>query len=144
MLQSIQIASEQNASTKLAAILDDVAGMVASGSSLQMALEEYPDVFESHWIALVGTGEVSGTGTEYRASPSREWPVLRWSGLDPLRELSLTCYPARGERTPRRTEFRMARARRRVLPTLALVLCLPLISPASVEASTMAWHRAPS
>jgi type IV pilus assembly protein PilC len=59
LLQSIQIVSQQNASTKLARVLNDVAGQVAAGSSLQVAMEEYPDIFESHWIALVGTGEVS-------------------------------------------------------------------------------------
>ena len=60
LLESLQICAEQSSSTKLQEILEDVAAQVAAGSSLQAAMTNHPSVFEAHWTALIGTGEISG------------------------------------------------------------------------------------
>lgn len=60
ILQGIQIAAEQTQSDKLRTVLEDIAARVAAGLQLHQALAEYEHIFEPHWIAMVGTGEVSG------------------------------------------------------------------------------------
>jgi type IV pilus assembly protein PilC len=60
LLQAIQLAAEQTQSDRLRNVLDDVAGRVAAGRPLHQALAAHDSVFESHWIAMVGTGEASG------------------------------------------------------------------------------------
>ena len=60
LLESIQIASQQTQSTRLREILEEVARHVAAGSSLHAAMTAYRDVFEDHWIELIGIGELSG------------------------------------------------------------------------------------
>src|SRR5829696_9535755 len=37
-----------------------IAGKVQNGSSLWSAASEYPKIFESHWIQVIRTGEISG------------------------------------------------------------------------------------
>lgn len=60
LLQAIQVAAEQNQSDRLRAILAEVGARVAAGVPFHQALVEYERVFDAHWIALIGTGEVSG------------------------------------------------------------------------------------
>jgi type IV pilus assembly protein PilC len=60
LLEAIQICADQSQSTRMQGILKQVAGRVAAGSSLHSILAEFRDVFEDHWIELVGIGEVSG------------------------------------------------------------------------------------
>jgi type IV pilus assembly protein PilC len=60
LLEAIQIASAQNQSTRMQAVLADVAGRVSSGCSLHDALAGYRHVFEDHWIELMRTGEITG------------------------------------------------------------------------------------
>jgi type II secretory pathway component PulF len=60
LLEAIQIAAVQNQSTRMRTILQGVAGRVAAGSSLHDVLNEHRDVFEDHWIELIGIGEVTG------------------------------------------------------------------------------------
>ena len=60
LLEAISIAAEQSQSRRLRAILREVAGRVAAGSSLHAVLGDYREIFEDHWIEVVGTGEVSG------------------------------------------------------------------------------------
>ena len=60
LLEAIRIASAQNESTRMQAVLADVAGRVASGCSLHDALAGYRHVFEDHWIELMRTGEITG------------------------------------------------------------------------------------
>ena len=60
LLESLRIAGQQNQSTRLRAILSDVAGRVAAGCSLHDAMAEYRHVFNDHWVELIRTGEMTG------------------------------------------------------------------------------------
>lgn len=60
LLQALQISAEQNESTKLRKILEQIAGRVASGSSVHAAAANYTNVFQHHWIEVIRTGEVTG------------------------------------------------------------------------------------
>ena len=60
LLQSLELCAGQNQSTKMETVIQDLAGMVAGGSTVGAAMSEHKNVFEPHWIALIGTGEVSG------------------------------------------------------------------------------------
>ncbi len=60
LLQAVQICAEQSQSTRMQEVLNEIAGRVAAGCSLHDALAGHRDLFEDHWIELVGTGEVTG------------------------------------------------------------------------------------
>jgi type IV pilus assembly protein PilC len=60
LMQAIQIGAQQNQSTKMQRVLDDVAGRVAAGSSLNGAAAHYPHIFQHHWIEVIRTGEITG------------------------------------------------------------------------------------
>src|SRR5687768_9999893 len=60
LMQALQICSQQSDSRVLQSVLADIAGMVASGSSLREAMANYPKVFEQHWLGLINSGEMSG------------------------------------------------------------------------------------
>ena len=60
LLEAIQVAAGQSQSIRMRQILEEVAGRVAAGCSLREVLVNYRDVFEDHWIELVGVGEISG------------------------------------------------------------------------------------
>lgn len=60
LLEAIRIAAVQSQSIRLRQILEEVADRVVAGCSLREVLVNYRDVFEDHWIELVGVGEISG------------------------------------------------------------------------------------
>ncbi len=60
LLESLQIASQQTQSMRLRVILEEIAARVAAGSSIHAAMSSYRNVFEDHWIELIGIGEISG------------------------------------------------------------------------------------
>ena len=60
LLQAIQLAAQQNQSTKLRKTLEEIAARVSAGSSLNAAAANYPDVFEANWIGVIRTGEITG------------------------------------------------------------------------------------
>ena len=60
LLQAVQVAAAQTQSTRFRAVLEDVAARVSAGVSLEHAMANHPDIFEGHWVSLIGTGEVSG------------------------------------------------------------------------------------
>lgn len=60
LVQAIQIAAQQTQSAQLREILTEIAGRVAAGCSLHSVMTGHRNVFEDHWIELIGTGEVSG------------------------------------------------------------------------------------
>jgi type IV pilus assembly protein PilC len=60
LLQALQIGSEQNQSTRMRQVLEDIVGRVASGNSLHGSAAVYPDLFEHHWVEVIKTGEVTG------------------------------------------------------------------------------------
>jgi type IV pilus assembly protein PilC len=60
MLQALRICTEQNQSTRLRQIIDEMANRVAAGSSLHAAAAQFPNVFEHHWVEVIRTGELTG------------------------------------------------------------------------------------
>jgi type II secretory pathway component PulF len=60
LLQAVKISAEQNESTKLRAVLNQIADKVASGSTVYAAAAQFTDVFQQYWIEVIRTGEVSG------------------------------------------------------------------------------------
>jgi type IV pilus assembly protein PilC len=60
LLQAIRICAEQNQSTKMQRVLEEIAGRVASGSSMNAAAAAYPHVFEGNWVEVIRTGEITG------------------------------------------------------------------------------------
>jgi type IV pilus assembly protein PilC len=60
LVDAIQMCADQSQSIQMQAMLKEVAGRVAAGSSLHAVLGEHRDVFEDHWVELVGIGEISG------------------------------------------------------------------------------------
>ena len=60
LLEALQISAGQSQSLRMRQILEDVAQRVAAGCSLREVLMDHRDVFEDHWIELVGVGEISG------------------------------------------------------------------------------------
>lgn len=60
LVDAIELAARQSASLRMRAVLEEIAGRVTAGGSLRDVMSEYRDVFEDHWIELIGIGEVSG------------------------------------------------------------------------------------
>ncbi len=60
LLQALEICAQQNQSTKLRQVLDQIASRVAAGSSVHAAAANHTDVFQHHWIEVIRTGEVTG------------------------------------------------------------------------------------
>ncbi len=60
LLQALQICAEQNQSTKMRVVLEQIAARVASGSSVHAAAANYVGVFQHHWIEVIRTGEITG------------------------------------------------------------------------------------
>ena len=60
LMDALDLSGSQTQSTRLAAVMTVVATKVQSGSSLWAAAAEHPRIFESHWIQVIRTGEISG------------------------------------------------------------------------------------
>ena len=60
LLQAIQIAAEQSQSLRLRSVLEEIATRVSSGSSFHAAAAGYPQMFQTHWIEVIRTGEITG------------------------------------------------------------------------------------
>ena len=60
LLQSLELCAQQSLSTKFETLIQGVARGVAAGSTLESAMAQHLNVFEPHWVALIGTGEMSG------------------------------------------------------------------------------------
>ena len=60
LMDALELSGSQTQSTKLAAVMGQIASKVQSGSSLWSAAAEYPKIFESHWVQVIRTGEISG------------------------------------------------------------------------------------
>ena len=60
LMDALDLAGGQTQSSKLAMVMDNIAKKVQSGSALWAAAKEHPKVFESHWIQVIRTGEISG------------------------------------------------------------------------------------
>ncbi|QEH35856.1 Type II secretion system protein F [Aquisphaera giovannonii] len=60
LLQALKISAAQSESVKLRAILEQITGRVAAGSTFHASAAAYPHVFEFAWIEAIRTGEVTG------------------------------------------------------------------------------------
>jgi type IV pilus assembly protein PilC len=60
LLRSLRMGGEQSESLRLRGIVEEMAGRVAAGSSLHSAAGAHPDVFETHWVEIIRTGELTG------------------------------------------------------------------------------------
>src|SRR5438874_1167336 len=60
LLDSLELSGEQCQSRKLKIVIEAIAERVQAGTSLHAACSEYPKIFESHWVQVIRTGEISG------------------------------------------------------------------------------------
>lgn len=60
LLRSLELCAEQTQSARLRTVLRAVAGRISAGCTLHAALADHPNLFEDHWLALIGTGEAAG------------------------------------------------------------------------------------
>ncbi len=73
MLRALKIAADQNQSTRLNEIMDEVGERVASGSSLHSSIEHAAsDLFPLHWVAMIATGETTGKLDEVLVDLNRQ------------------------------------------------------------------------
>src|SRR6059058_5019598 len=60
LMDAIELCANQAQSIKLGKVMNQIAAKVQSGSALWAAAKEHPKIFESHWIQVIRTGEISG------------------------------------------------------------------------------------
>src|SRR5437868_3566207 len=60
LLQAIRICGEQNPSSRMQHVLEEIAARIAAGSSLNAAAAQCTDAFAPHWIEVIRTGEITG------------------------------------------------------------------------------------
>ncbi|QDT13323.1 type II secretion system F family protein [Planctomycetes bacterium K23_9] len=73
MLRALKISAEQNQSTQLQATMEEVGERVASGSSLNVAINDAAsDLFPLHWVAMIATGEATGKLDEVLVDLNRQ------------------------------------------------------------------------
>jgi type IV pilus assembly protein PilC len=60
LLQAIRLAAQQNQSLKMREVLEEIAGRVASGSTLHAAAALHPRVFAHSWVEVIRVGEITG------------------------------------------------------------------------------------
>ena len=60
LLPALRLAGEQSESEKLGKIVKDIANKVAGGDTFAKAAGAYPKMFETQWLQMIRTGEVSG------------------------------------------------------------------------------------
>lgn len=59
LLHALRLCGDQSESLKLAKAIKDIANKVAGGESFYQAATAYPKIFQSHWLQMIRTGEVS-------------------------------------------------------------------------------------
>lgn len=60
LIQALTVLSQQQRVPKFGTVLDSVKHSIENGSSLSNALEQFPDTFDSLYVAMVRAGETSG------------------------------------------------------------------------------------
>jgi type IV pilus assembly protein PilC len=61
LIQSLNIVMQQTKQDSLKAVISKVINDIEAGSSLAVALEKYPAVFNDVYVSLVAAGETSGS-----------------------------------------------------------------------------------
>src|SRR5215208_8221438 len=60
LMDALTLSGSQSQSKKLNRVMDAISNKVQSGSPLHVACTDYPKIFESHWVQVIRTGEISG------------------------------------------------------------------------------------
>src|SRR3954471_18356180 len=60
LMDALVLAGSQSQSAKLRVVMDAISNKVQAGTALNVAMSEYPKYFESHWVQVIRTGEISG------------------------------------------------------------------------------------
>src|SRR5438132_8899186 len=60
LMNALELSAEQSQSKKLGTVIGQIAEKVGAGNPLHASAAEYPKIFESHWIQVIKTGEISG------------------------------------------------------------------------------------
>lgn len=60
LLQALRIGAEQNQSLRFRRVLEVIQARVAAGSPVYAAAAAHPEIFETHWIEVLRTGEITG------------------------------------------------------------------------------------
>lgn len=60
LLEALRIAARQTQSQRMRIVINTIADKVAAGTSLHLAVAEFPKVFDRQWIEVLKTGELSG------------------------------------------------------------------------------------
>src|SRR4051812_42454695 len=55
LMDAIVLSGSQSQSTRLGRVMDQIATKVQAGTSLNAAMQDYPKIFESHWIQVIRT-----------------------------------------------------------------------------------------
>ena len=63
LAQSLHTTLEQTENKRLQNIIGEITASVEGGKSLSESFSKYPDVFDEVFLALIGSGELSGTLT---------------------------------------------------------------------------------
>jgi len=58
--EALVISAGQSQSTKLKALIEEVAQRVAAGEALYASLANYPDIFRTEWVEVIRSGEQTG------------------------------------------------------------------------------------
>ncbi|MBN1787223.1 MAG: type II secretion system F family protein [Sedimentisphaerales bacterium] len=64
LLEALQIASHQTQSRRMKDVILQVTNKVSAGNSLNQALSDFPKIFETQWVEIIKTGELSGQLTQ--------------------------------------------------------------------------------
>lgn len=60
LMEALTLSGGQTQSIRLGVVMSTIAGKVQNGSTLWAAAAEHPKIFESHWVQVIRTGEISG------------------------------------------------------------------------------------
>ncbi|MBN1394416.1 MAG: type II secretion system F family protein [Pirellulales bacterium] len=60
LLQALQICADQNQSLKFRKVLGEIVSRVSAGSTVHAAAAEFPKIFQSYWVEVIRTGEITG------------------------------------------------------------------------------------
>src|SRR5262249_39087714 len=60
LMDALVLSGSQSQSRKLKVVMEAIASKGQAGTPLNVAMSEYPKHFESHWVQVIRTGEISG------------------------------------------------------------------------------------
>src|SRR4051812_921382 len=60
LMDALILAGSQSQSKKLQEVMGGISSKVQAGTALNVAMSDYPKIFENHWVQVIRTGEISG------------------------------------------------------------------------------------